>query len=102
MANIDLGQAELLLTFPARLALSGLSRQPTPISGGAWLAHPCPDGLGFGRVVTCYRYRREIGKVLVGGLDANLEQVKRGMAWHYKAYAKEQPPDLAPEKRIPC
>jgi endonuclease YncB( thermonuclease family) len=37
------------------------------------------------------RYRREVGKVLVGGLDVNLEQVKRGMAWHYKSYAKEQP-----------
>ena len=29
------------------------------------------------------KYRREVGKVLVGGVDANLEQVKRGMAWHY-------------------
>ena len=26
------------------------------------------------------KYRREVGKVLVGGVDANLEQVKRGMA----------------------
>lgn len=36
------------------------------------------------------RYRRNIGKVLVDGLDANLEQINRGMAWHYKAYAREQ------------
>lgn len=36
------------------------------------------------------RYGREIGKVLVDGLDANLEQIKRGMAWHYKAYEREQ------------
>ena len=36
------------------------------------------------------RYGREIGKVIVDGLDANLEQVKRGMAWHYKAYQREQ------------
>lgn len=36
------------------------------------------------------RYGREVGKVLVNGLDANLEQVKRGMAWHYKAYEREQ------------
>lgn len=27
---------------------------------------------------------------MVGGLDACLEQVKRGMAWHYKAYQREQ------------
>jgi len=37
------------------------------------------------------KYKREVGKVLVGGIDANLEQVKRGMAWHYKAYEREQP-----------
>jgi endonuclease YncB( thermonuclease family) len=36
------------------------------------------------------RYQREVGKVLVDGVDANLEQVKRGMAWHYKAYEREQ------------
>lgn len=36
------------------------------------------------------RYGREIGKVIVDGLDANLEQVKRGMAWHYKTYQREQ------------
>jgi endonuclease YncB( thermonuclease family) len=29
----------------------------------------------------------------VGGIDANLEQVKAGMAWHYKAYEKEQRPE---------
>jgi endonuclease YncB( thermonuclease family) len=37
------------------------------------------------------RYGRKVGKVLVNGQDANLEQVKRGMAWHYKAYEREQP-----------
>lgn len=26
----------------------------------------------------------------VDGVDANLEQLKRGMAWHYKAYQREQ------------
>lgn len=36
------------------------------------------------------RYGRKVGKVLIEGLDANLEQVKRGLAWHYKDYAKEQ------------
>ena len=36
------------------------------------------------------RYGREVGKVLVNGLDANLEQVQRGFAWHYKAYEREQ------------
>ncbi|WP_153130491.1 thermonuclease family protein [Dechloromonas hortensis] len=36
------------------------------------------------------RYGREIGKVIVGGQDANLSQVRMGLAWHYKAYEKEQ------------
>lgn len=36
------------------------------------------------------RYGREVGKVLVDGMDANLEQVQRGFAWHYKAYQREQ------------
>lgn len=36
------------------------------------------------------RYGRELGKVLAGGKDANLEQVRAGMAWHYKAYKRTQ------------
>ena len=39
------------------------------------------------------RYGRQIGKVLIGGVDANLEQLKRGLAWHYKKYEREQPPE---------
>ena len=38
------------------------------------------------------RYGRTVGQVMVGGLDACLEQVKLGMAWHYKAYQSEQTP----------
>ena len=37
------------------------------------------------------KYRRKVGKVLLDGLDCNLVQVKRGLAWHYKAYEREQP-----------
>jgi endonuclease YncB( thermonuclease family) len=29
--------------------------------------------------------------VSINDTDANLEQVKTGMAWHYKQYAHEQP-----------
>lgn len=40
------------------------------------------------------RYGRLVGKVIANGQDVNLEQVLRGMAWHYKAYQREQsPPD---------
>lgn len=38
------------------------------------------------------KYRREICKILVEGIDANLEQVKAGMAWWYRQYSKEQSP----------
>ena len=38
------------------------------------------------------RYGRDVGKVLVDGIDANLVQVQRGFAWHYKAYEREQSP----------
>ncbi len=38
------------------------------------------------------RYERIVGKVLVNDQDANLEQVRRGLAWHYKKYEREQEP----------
>ena len=51
--------------------------------------------LAFDKMVTVEtdkrdRYGREVGKVLVNGRDVNLIQVERGMAWHYKAYEREQ------------
>ena len=51
--------------------------------------------LAYGRTVAVEankrdRYGRVIGKVLVDGQDANLEQVRRGCAWHYKKYQNEQ------------
>lgn len=39
------------------------------------------------------RYGRVLGKVLVGGRDACLAQVRAGMAWHYKYYQEEQSPE---------
>ncbi len=37
------------------------------------------------------RYQRILGKVLREDQDVCLEQIKRGMAWHYKKYEREQP-----------
>jgi endonuclease YncB( thermonuclease family) len=53
------------------------------------------SGLIFGKQVvveveTVDKYGREVGKVLVNGTDANLEQVKSGMAWVYRQYAHDQ------------
>jgi len=51
--------------------------------------------LVFGKDVTIEwfkrdRYGRIVGKVLVDGRDACLDQVSAGMAWHYKYYQSEQ------------
>jgi endonuclease YncB( thermonuclease family) len=35
------------------------------------------------------RYQRVLGKILVEGRDANLEQVRAGMAWMYRQYADQ-------------
>lgn len=53
------------------------------------------SGMVFGKdvsveVETTDKYGRTVGKVLVGGMDANLEQVKNGMAWVYVKYAHER------------
>lgn len=37
------------------------------------------------------KYGRTVGKVLLNGTDVCLEQIKLGMAWHYKQYQSEQP-----------
>jgi len=38
------------------------------------------------------RYGRRIAKLIVSGKDVGLEQIRSGMAWHYKKYAREQSP----------
>lgn len=35
------------------------------------------------------RYGRKVGKVLLGGTDVNLKQVRAGMAWVYRQYAHD-------------
>jgi len=52
----------------------------------------------FGKDVTLVyqktdQYGRLVGKILLDGKDINLEQVKAGMAWHYKEYQREQTPE---------
>jgi endonuclease YncB( thermonuclease family) len=53
--------------------------------------------LVFGRTVAVEwhkqdRYQRVLGKVLLNGKDVNLEQIKAGLAWHYKQYDRDQLP----------
>lgn len=39
------------------------------------------------------QYGRLVGRVLVNGSDANLAQIRAGLAWHYKKYQREQQVD---------
>ena len=39
------------------------------------------------------RYGRTVGVILVDGHNVNLEQVRAGMAWWYRQYAKDQTAD---------
>jgi len=55
-------------------------------------------GLVFGKTVSADcpktdRYGRWICKIEVDGIDTNLTQVAVGMAWHYKAYQRDQRPE---------
>lgn len=38
------------------------------------------------------RYGRIVGKVVIDGVDVNLEMLRSGFAWHYKTYEAEQNP----------
>lgn len=44
------------------------------------------------------RYGRTIGAVTCAGIDANAEQVRRGMAWVYDRYARPSSPLYALQK----
>jgi endonuclease YncB( thermonuclease family)/methylphosphotriester-DNA--protein-cysteine methyltransferase len=38
------------------------------------------------------KYRRTVGTIMLDGKDINIEQVKAGLAWHFKKYEDEQEP----------
>lgn len=42
------------------------------------------------KVETTDRYQRSVAIVFCEGVEANLEQVKRGMAWVYRQYASDE------------
>lgn len=50
----------------------------------------------LGKQVSIYwskidKYRRTVGTIMLDGRDVNIEQVKAGLAWHFKKYEDEQP-----------
>ena len=57
---------------------------------GSSIRRRVSSGSGFFEWKKLDRYGRTIGKVTADGVDCGLRQVELGMAWHYKAYAKDQ------------
>ncbi|MDP1734272.1 MAG: thermonuclease family protein [Sulfuritalea sp.] len=58
--------------------------------------------LCFGKTATLAdqgsdRYKRTLARVTCDGIDANTEQVRRGMAWVYRKYAPKDSPLYAVE-----
>jgi endonuclease YncB( thermonuclease family) len=54
------------------------------------------SALVFGKEVEAFgskldRYGRYVGTVVIDGTDANLEQLRAGMAWYYREYAADVP-----------
>ena len=39
------------------------------------------------------KYRRTVGTIMLNGHDINIEQVKAGLAWHFKKYEDERKPE---------
>jgi endonuclease YncB( thermonuclease family) len=80
-----------------RVRLSGIdapeSRQPF-----GQVAKQALSSLVFNRQVLVSTEKKDrngrlVGKVLVAGQDANLQMVRRGYAWHFKRYEREQSPE---------
>ena len=77
-----------------KIRLSGIDapekRQPF---GGA--SKKSLSDMVYGKTVTVdykkhERYQHVVGKVMVNGVDVNLQQLQRGMAWFFKHYQNEQ------------
>ena len=77
-----------------RIRLSGIDAPELHQAFGSRSKQNLSDWV-FGKDVTVEYYKtdqygRLVGKIVVNGQDINLEQVKAGMAWHYKEYEREQ------------
>ena len=79
---------------PRRIRLEGIDAPEKAQAFGARSKQRLSDQV-FGKQVEVQsnkidKYGRTVGKVMIGGRDANLDQVRSGFAWHYKEYQKEQ------------
>lgn len=77
-----------------KIRLAGIDAPESKQDFGAKAKQNLSD-LVYGKAVTVFggkidKYGRLVGKIVVDGLDINLEQIKSGFAWHYKQYENEQ------------
>src|SRR5216684_2936929 len=80
-----------------RIRLAGIDAPETHQAFGEQ-SRQSLSGMIFGKDVSVSyqkidQYGRIVGKIFLDGKDINLEQVKAGMAWHYKFYEDEQTPE---------
>jgi len=65
-------------------------KQPFGTRSRQSLGELCHEKRAEVRVTDRDRYGRTVGRVSCAGVDANAEQVRRGMAWVYDQYAHDQ------------
>ncbi len=80
-----------------RIRLAGIDA-PEKGQPFGWRSRQSLAGMVFGKAVIVQwekrdQYDRVLGRIKVEAtqMDVNLEQIKSGMAWHYRHYAKDQP-----------
>ena len=79
-----------------KIRLTGIDAPERKQAFGTKSKEHLSDSVAGETVVVDYskrdRYERILGKVLLNDQDMNLEQVRAGLAWHYKKYQKDQEP----------
>jgi endonuclease YncB( thermonuclease family) len=80
-----------------RIRLQGIDAPESHQAFGTQSKKKLSD-LVFDKLVTATcdkadQYGRLVCKIVLDGKDINLEQVRAGMAWHYKEYEREQSPE---------
>lgn len=97
VVSIDDGDTLMVLDGADRTYTIRLQGIDAPEAGQAFgdRSRQNLSDLAFGKQVEVESYKRDrygrtVAKVLVDGDDICLEQIKAGMAWHYKYYQKEQ------------
>ena len=77
-----------------KIRLTGIDAPERGLAYGTKSKEHLSDSVAGEAVVVEYdkydRYGRVLGMVLLDGEDVNLDQIRAGLAWHYKKYQGEQ------------